>query len=61
MEKTRPAETSPEWGEEEIKENGGGGEFKYDTFVRTLKMPQYTLTKHSSKKLLKKTFTIHIG
>jgi hypothetical protein len=21
-----------EWGEEEIKENGGGGEFKYDIF-----------------------------
>jgi hypothetical protein len=21
-----------EWGEEQIKENGGGGEFKYDIF-----------------------------
>jgi hypothetical protein len=28
----RPVETVPGMGEERIKENGGGGEFKYGTF-----------------------------
>jgi hypothetical protein len=27
-----PVETIPEWREEGMKENGGGGEFKYDIF-----------------------------
>jgi hypothetical protein len=30
--KITPVETVPGMGEEEIKENGGGGEFKYDIF-----------------------------
>jgi hypothetical protein len=30
--KMRPVETIPEMGAEEVKENGGGGQFKYDKF-----------------------------
>jgi hypothetical protein len=32
MEKWDILELFQEWGEEEIKENDGGGEFKYDIF-----------------------------
>jgi hypothetical protein len=30
-----PVETIPGMGRGEIKQNGGGGEFKYDIFVRS--------------------------
>jgi hypothetical protein len=32
MEKRYLLKLFQEWGKEEIKENGGGGEFKYDIF-----------------------------
>jgi hypothetical protein len=32
MQKMRPVETIPGMGGGEIKENGGGGKFKYDIF-----------------------------
>jgi hypothetical protein len=48
-----PIETIPVMREEEIKENGGGGEFKYDIFdilKELLLMLQCTPTQHNLNK-----------
>jgi hypothetical protein len=52
-----------EWGKREIKENGGGGEFKYDIFdtlYELLQMPQCTPAQHNKKKvqIIKKEFIL---
>jgi hypothetical protein len=51
--KMRPIETILGMEEEEIQENGGGGEFKYDMFDTLkdlLQMPQCTPTQHNNEK-----------
>jgi hypothetical protein len=53
--KKTPVETSPGMGEEDIKKNGGGGEFKYDIFEIVITFVNVTMYPHPAQQLQNNT------